>query len=96
MSTLRAERQLVSAEIAAEVTEIVCELMDLEHFELTATSPLSRYQSGSREPAEEIAATLECAFGVTFDRAAVARMGTLESVCLALEAALRSKRLTAR
>ena len=86
------ELPVLSAAIRAEVTELCCEVLDLEPFEITRTTPLQRYRWRHRRPAEALAATLECAFGVTFEPAQVAAMVDLEQVCAELERALQRKR----
>jgi acyl carrier protein len=83
------------AEIAAEVREIVCELWELEPFEITPTSVLARYYDGPEPPVEMLANTLELAFGVTIEPSDAATMVNLEKVYQVLEAALRAKRLAA-
>jgi len=94
-SIVHPSRRLVSAEIADEVQEIVCELWELEPFEITSTSDLARYQDGPEAPVEILAITLELAFGVTIEPDDAATMVNLEKVYLVLEAALRAKRLAA-
>jgi hypothetical protein len=73
-------KPLVSAAIAAEVREIVCELWELQSFEITPTSVLARYHDGPEVPVEMLATTLELAFGVTIEPGDAATMVNLEKV----------------
>lgn len=83
---------LVDAGIRTEVTELCCEILDVEPFEITPSTPLRRYRWRHRRPQEALAAMLECAFGVRFEDAQIAAMVDLEQVCAELERALRRKR----
>ena len=82
---------LVTPAIKDEIKELVCEIIDLEPFVVTATRPFREYRDARNHQFDEIRATLECAFGVTIDEANVARMTNLEGVYSALSAALLAK-----
>lgn len=82
---------LVTPGIKDEIKELVCEIMDVEPFVVTPTRQFQEYHDAQNHRADEIRATLECAFGVRIDEADAARMINLEGVYSAVSAALLAK-----
>ncbi|MBH5335544.1 acyl carrier protein [Streptomyces pactum] len=70
----------VTAERAATIKEIVCEILELEEDEVTETSLFREDHGADSLRAIEILASLEKEFKVTIDQAELSRMVNLKGV----------------
>lgn len=86
----------IRAAIEAEVHEIVCEVLDLEPFELGWTDSFTEHHDLDLDPGADILRTLQCAFGVRIDPAEVPRMVNLTGVVEVLQSALATKHAAAQ
>ena len=75
-----------------EIKEILCELLDVEPFELTFPNLLARRCAAADQRAVDVRSTLECAFGVTIEESERTRMVDLPSVYDVVGAAVVGKR----
>ena len=75
-----------------EIKEILCELLEVEPFELTLPNLLARRCADDDQCARCVGSTLECAFGVTIEESERARMVDLPSVFDVVNAAVAGKR----
>ena len=86
---------MTSSQLAAiedEITEIVCEILDLERFELMSpTVPFTRYENAHSQLGIDILLTIQCAFGVEIDQSEVPRMVNVNGVLAVLLEALAVK-----
>lgn len=70
----------ITVEQKQKIKEIICEVLELESEELSATSHFTKDHGADSLRAIEILATLERTFGLTLDQADLRRMTTLENV----------------
>lgn len=75
-----------------EIQEILCELLDVEPFELALPRLLARRCADDHECGHRVRSTLECAFGVPIAEAELTRMVDLPGVYEVIWTALASKR----
>lgn len=70
----------IDADRAAQIKEIVCDILELEEDEVTDTSLFSEDHGADSLRAIEILASLEKEFHIVIDQAELARMVNLEGV----------------
>ena len=75
-----------------DIEEILCELLEVEPFELTFPDLVARRCATDDQRAVSVRSTLECAFGVTIEESERDRMVDLPSVCDVVLAAVAGKR----
>ena len=75
-----------------EIKEILCELLDVEPFELTFPNLLARRCADDDQRAVKVRSTLECAFGVTIEESEWTKIVNLSSVYDVVGAAVVGKR----
>jgi acyl carrier protein len=75
-----------------DIEEILCELLEVEPFELTFPNLLARRCANDDQSAVSVRSTLECAFGVTIEESERTRMVDLPSVYDVVGAAVAGKR----
>jgi acyl carrier protein len=75
-----------------EIKEILCELLDVEPFELTSPNLLARRCANDDQRAVSVRSTLECAFGVTIEESERTRMVDLPTVYDVVGTAVAGKR----
>lgn len=80
-------------DVQQEIDDIVCEILDVEPFELDSASLFSRFGPDQDDPGQlSLVLTLECAFGVTIDPAELGRVADLHGVYDVVLDALTLKR----
>lgn len=77
---MTAQDTTISAENAAKVKEVVCEVLEVEEDEVTDTSLFIEDHEADSLRAIEILASLEKAFGVAIDQSELPRMVNLRGV----------------
>lgn len=82
----------ITSAIEAEITEVVCEIIDLEPFEMSPTRSFIEHYGADQQQLGEILTTMQSAFGVRIDRAELTRMANLEGVVEVVMDALAAKR----
>lgn len=75
-----------------EIQEILCELLEVEPFELDIPSLLARRCTNDRQQALSVRSTLERAFGVTIADSELSRMVDLPGVYDVVDTAIAGKR----
>ena len=75
-----------------EIKEILCELLEVEPFELALPNILARHCADDDRRAVTVRLTLECAFGVTIEESERTRMVDLPSVYDVVRTAVAGKR----
>ncbi len=75
-----------------EIQEILCELLDVEPFELGLPHLLERRCAADHECASRVRSTLECAFGTPIAETELPRMVDLPGVYEVVWAAMARKR----
>jgi len=87
----RSAHRLTSA-IESDITEVVCEVLDVEPFEVLAGTRFREHLGADGQQVLDILVTLQCAFGVRIDTAEATRMIDLRCAVDVVLAALAAKR----
>ena len=83
---------LLTRAMEEDIKEILCELLEVEPFELTSPDLLTRRCANDDQRAVRVRSTLECAFGVTIEESERTRIVDLPSVYDVVSAAVAGKR----
>jgi acyl carrier protein len=81
----------LTADIEDQIKDIVCEILEIEPEEVSATSLFKEDHDADSLRAIEILASLERTFGVTIDQAELARMVNLDGVYAVVDESLTAK-----
>jgi acyl carrier protein len=85
---------LITPAIEAEITEVICEIIDVEPFEMSPKRLFIEHYGAGHQQTLEILATLQSAFGVRIDPTQLAKMANLAGVVEVVSEALTAKRAT--